>query len=52
MVRIVVLCLFVLALAASPVVAFDRLVLPELFSLKQVYGNAEATAQRIANDAQ
>lgn len=50
MARVVVLLLFVAALALLPVWTFDASVMPELLNLKSAYGSAEATAQQIAGE--
>jgi hypothetical protein len=48
-VKVMVLLFVVLVIAALPVLAFDQMVMPQLFGLRQVYGNAEATAQQVVN---
>lgn len=47
--KLVALGLFVAALVLAPLLAFQSIVIPELLSLKQVYGNAEAVAGQAAS---
>jgi hypothetical protein len=47
MIRVVLLTLFVLAFALTPLWLFSQLVMPDLYGLQQVYGNADATAQQV-----
>jgi hypothetical protein len=47
MIKLLILFLIVLALVYMPLHALDQQVMPELMGLKEVYGNAEATAQQV-----
>lgn len=47
MIRLIVLLLFVLFLAVSPVYMFDRYVLPQLGQLQAAYGRAGQAADAL-----
>jgi hypothetical protein len=49
--RFLVLCLFVMALSASPAFLLDSTVMPQIQSLEHTYANADKIAENAAEGA-